>query len=41
MAIRQLGKLLNNVLSGGEPSAPKLINYPTIAYAPKQLGGRI
>ena len=29
-------RYLNNVLSeSGEPSAPKLINYPTIAYAPE------
>ncbi|HCP41696.1 MAG TPA: hypothetical protein DIT65_07865 [Cryomorphaceae bacterium] len=29
-------RYLNNVLSeSGDPSAPKLINYPTIAYAPE------
>ncbi|MEL0334926.1 MAG: BamA/TamA family outer membrane protein [Flavobacteriales bacterium] len=29
-------RYLNNVMSGsGDPSAPKLINYPTVAYAPE------
>ncbi|MGB1090416.1 MAG: hypothetical protein ACPGYN_06700, partial [Schleiferiaceae bacterium] len=29
-------RYLNNVLSeSGDPSAPKLINYPTVAYAPE------